>query len=448
MPIKRPSKPISWAEFTPKLQPKKFIQILNLVKAPIYRDEYLHWDDLRFKPLPENLSAEELWIGLKIQRHIRRQDIALTDANSMPFSFLLCDDLYKELREIDVNVGGQAFVAGLDVNNHETRNRYLISTLIQESITSSQLEGAVTTRLVAKEMFKTGRPPRNDGERMILNNYQTMEFIREIQGRQLTMDLLLEIHRRVTVGTLENNTAAGRLRREDEPVKVADNEGNIYHEPPSAAELPRRVQAMLDFANTPERESGYVHPVVRAMILHFWLAYDHPFTDGNGRTARALFYWAMLHQGYWIFEFISISSSILKAPVQYARAFLETESDENDLNYFLFYHLKIIKAALIELREYVRRKQDEIQRVAVLMRGSAALNYRQQALVEHAMRHPDFRYTITSHKNSHNVTVQTARNDLFGLVDKKILRVKKIGKVYYFNADGEIEEKLRRLGEK
>ena len=65
-----------------------------------------------------------------------------------------------------------------------------------------------------------------------------------------------------------------------------------------------------------EIAGGFIHPMIRSIILHFWLAYDHPFVDGNGRTARALFYWSMLRHGYWLFEFISISQIILKGPDQ------------------------------------------------------------------------------------------------------------------------------------
>ena len=447
MPLKKPSQVPNWTVFATKLHGEKFVQILNQVKSPLYRGEYLHWDDLKYKPLPEGLTADELWMGIKFQRQVRRHGIALTDTKNTSFSFMLCDQLYKELREIDINVGGQTFTNELEINNHEARSRYIISSLIQEAITSSQLEGAVTTRMVAKEMIKTGREPKDESERMVLNNYRAMQFIREIKNQPLTLDLLLEIHRHLTVDTLEKPDAVGRFRHADEPVKVADDEGTVYHEPPPADKLAARVQAMLDFANGNEQEDNFIHPVVRAIILHFWLAYDHPFADGNGRTARALFYWAMLRQGYWIFEFISISNSILKAPIQYARAFLETEHDENDLNYFLFYHMKIIKSSLASLQEYINRKQDESKRISFLMRNLALLNYRQQALVEHAMRHPGFRYSIASHKNSHNVNPQTARNDLFDLANKKILRMKKIGKTYYFDANDDIEEKLRQLGE-
>jgi Fic family protein len=63
----------------------------------------------------------------------------------------------------------------------------------------------------------------------------------------------------------------------------------VFHTPPPAAELPARLEAMCDFANSKTPDT-FIHPVVRGIFLHFWLAYDHPFVDGNGRTARALFY--------------------------------------------------------------------------------------------------------------------------------------------------------------
>lgn len=43
------------------------------------------------------------------------------------------------------------------------------------------------------------------------------------------------------------------------------------------------------------------------------IAYMHPFVDGNGRTARALFYWYMLKSGYWLTEYLSISRVIAKS---------------------------------------------------------------------------------------------------------------------------------------
>ncbi len=210
----------------------------------------------------------------------------------------------------------------------------MVRSLIEEVITSSQLEGAVTTREVAKKMLREDRRPSNRSEQMIVNNYHTMNHILTLKDQPLTKEPVFEIHREISEGTLNISDGAGRFRRKDEDINVSDIDGTGFHTPPPAEELESRMNAMCDFANgkTPE---GFLHPVIRAIVLHFWLAYNHPFVDGNGRTARALFYRQMLYSNYWMFEFISISQFLRKAPTRYAMAFLHTETDENDLTYFI-----------------------------------------------------------------------------------------------------------------
>ena len=292
------------------------------------------------------------------------------------------------------------------ITNPETKDRYLVGSLIEEAFTSSQLEGAVTTRRVAREMIRTGRKPSDRSEKMILNNYWTMQRIGKVKKEPLDKELIFDIHRLVTGGTLDDPPAAGRFRRDDEPVVVDDIYGEVYHVPPSASSLEGRMEAMCDFANG-KIPDDFIHPVIRSIILHFWLSYDHPFIDGNGRTARALFYWSMLHHNYWLCEFISISHVILKGPMKYERAFLYTETDDNDLTYFIIYHLDVILRAIGELHEYINRKTKELHQLETRLRGIAALNHRQRALISHALRHPDQRYTIESHRRSHNIVYET-----------------------------------------
>ena len=98
------------------------------------------------------------------------------------------------------------------MTNPRTRNRHLVNSLIEEAITSSQLEGAATTRRVAKEMLQTGRDPRTQDERMIWNNYQAMEFVGDHRDDEITPDLMRELHAVVTDGTLSDPAEAGRSR--------------------------------------------------------------------------------------------------------------------------------------------------------------------------------------------------------------------------------------------
>jgi Fic family protein len=257
--------------------------------------------------------------------------------------------------------------------------------------------------------------------------------------------MVFELHRRVTAGTLEKEDAAGRLRREDENVRVIDDiEGTEYHIPPPASELSERLEAMCAFANG-EAPDYFVHPVIRGIILHFWLAYDHPFYDGNGRTARALFYWSMLRHDYQLFEFISISEILLRAPIRYAEAFLHTETDDNDLTYFILHQAEVIREAVKSLRTYLEKKKRELSTASECLRGVQELNHRQQALLLHALREPGTEYVIGVHQRSHAVTHQTARDDLFALVERGLLTVRKHGRGYRFRAPGDLGDKLGKM---
>lgn len=407
------------------------------------RDKYLHWNDLRRRPAPDGFSHEEWWLGLKFHRKGQLRFLPLRDKTDQFFGFGQPDALTELLHHIDRGLG---MALGLPeaLTQADNRDRYIINTLIEESITSSQLEGAVTTRQVAAEMLRTGRKPRDNHERMVLNNYLTMQRIRDLRDHDLTPELVLELHRRVTDGTMDNPDASGRLRRADENVRVEDNEGTVFHEPPPAAELPARLEAMCAFANgaTPDY---FVHPVIRAILLHFWLAYDHPFVDGNGRTARALFYWCMLRRDYPLFEFISISQILLRAPAQYAEAFLHTETDDNDLTYFLLHQAGVVKKAVAALQDYLAHKRSELTQASDALRGVAGLNHRQQALIVHALREPHTRYVITGHQRSHNVSHQTAANDFHDLVARGLLVMLPGGRPRIFIAPADLGEKLNKL---
>ncbi len=416
---------------------------IRLVQADTLVSAYPHWNKLIYLTPPNDLNHTQWWSALKLRRAAASRQIPLRDKSDNPFQFLVPDAIQEMLHQIDRSISGQSGIPK-QIITPEFRQQYHVSAFIEEAITSSQLEGATTTRQVAKEMIMKERPPQDRSEQMILNNYRTMQRIIEVKEQPLTPQLILELHRLVCHEAMDNPEAIGRFRKADERVVVGDNYGEVYHEPPAAGELEERIAAMCDFANG-KTPGGFVHPALRAMILHFWMAYDHPFVDGNGRTARALFYWAMLHHGYWLCEFISISHVIKNAPAQYSRAFLYTETDDNDLTYFILYHVEILKKALVALDEYVARKTNELRTLEHQFQTTVLLNSRQQSLISHALRHPSFLYTTYGHQNSHGVSYQTARNDLTDLRDKGLLGTRTSGKTTYFRPVEDLKEKLEEL---
>jgi Fic family protein len=422
--------------------PEDLLQILQAVPNPTLADgRYLHWDELRFRKPPQGLTLLQWWMGLKFRRQNSVRPIPLQDCKGNKFQFTVPDLVTDLLHQIDR--GGGTFVQIPEpVTSPEQRDRYVVRSLMEEAITSSQLEGAATTRDVAKKMLAEGRKPRDRSERMIVNNYMTMRRIIELKNKPLSPEMVFQVHREISEEALDIADGAGRFRRQDEQINVSSLEGRVFHTPPPVDELPARLEAMCDFANakTPE---FFVHPVVRGIILHFWLAYDHPFVDGNGRTARALFYWQMLRSDYWLFEFISISQFLRKAPAQYGISFLQTETDDNDLTYFIIHQAEVIRRALQELHDYVARKSSETRACLNALQKHPELNHRQQSMISHALRHPGFTYNIAGHGARQAVTYATARADLLGLAKLGLLEHRKVGRAFVFVVPTDLENRLK-----
>jgi Fic family protein len=406
-------------------------------------DRYPHWEEFRHRTSGAGgLTKEQQWAALRMSRALRSQPVPMEDLQGQPFTFFLTQQAFERLRQIDLHCGGGIGVAEDGIIREDTRDRYYVDSLMEEALTSSQLEGAVVTRSEAREMIRRQRPPATEHERMVMNNYRTMRLLADLKKQPLTPELILSIHREVTAGTLKNPANEGRFRQTGDDVRIEDEEsGEVFHTPPPADKLPARIARLCEFANQ-EGMHGFLHPVIRSILLHFWIAYDHPFVDGNGRTARALFYWSMLRHRYWLAEFFSISQQILKAPKQYYRAFLHTETDGNDLNYFIHHQLEVICASITSLREYIRTKQAEAESMRRHLGAGSDFNHRQLALLKHALKHPFASFTVVSHQSSHAISNQTAKNDLSALEVKGLLQRGKVGKAFVYSPVPDLAGKL------
>lgn len=405
------------------------------------RGRYLHWDELRHLRPPDGLTLEEWWFGMKIARRKLEKKIGLADKNGCTFSFCIIDEVERELHNLDKQAAGQ--VTGfLHDKNRDTTQSYIVKALFEEAITSSQLEGASTTRAVAREMLAEGRKPLNSSEQMIFNNYKALMFIKDKLGEAITPSLIFELHRIITDKTLENPAKGGVLRGKDDNIIVYDSsDGTQVHVPPGAETLDRRLEKLCEFANGVGKEGPFVHPLIRAILVHFLLAYDHPFVDGNGRTARALFYWVALKNGYWLIEYLSISAEIMRARRQYDRSFLYVETDGCDTTYFVLFQIEIIKKAIEKFLISIKQKAEKMRETeTVLSKLRQAFNYRQMELLRHALKHDDDSYTIESHRAMHNVSYNTARTDLLELYRVGLLVMKKRNRkmLFYKNNNNKI----------
>lgn len=273
---------------------------------------------------------------------------------------------------------------------------------------------------------------------MVANNFAAMQWIREWLDDDITPDLVMELHSILTAGTLRDARDEGRLQPPTEQrVFVGGMDDTVMHTPPPAEQLPGRIEALCRFANGGTSAGAWVHPLVRAIVTHFMVGYDHYFVDGNGRTARALFYWVALKEGHWLLEFLSISRLLNDAPAQYGRAYLDTETDGGDVTYFLIHQLETISRALGALDEYLASKQKEVHAAAEAA-GMLHLNHRQLAAVGRAVSDSTTVFTVRSHSSSHGVTLQTARTDLEQLEGIGLLIGAKVGRQKQWQASREI----------
>lgn len=438
--------PPSYDEILRELDPGRLVELVQRShNRESVEGSYLHWDSLRHRTAPDGISHEEWWFILKTGRALGLRRIPLKDGEGRNFAYSIPDVVFRQLHYVDQSCSGQIAMPEVVTTDAQARNHYLVNSLMEEAIRSSQLEGATTSRRVAKDLLRSGRPPKDRSERMIVNNYLALQFMRDVGGT-LTPSVVLELQRILTEGTLDNPDAAGRLQRPDEErIAVYDRtDGREIHTPPPADELPGRLEGLCTFANEENDSQQFVHPVVRAILIHFWLAYDHPFEDGNGRTGRALFYWHMRNRGYWLVDYLSISRILRNAPAKYTRAFLLTETDDGDLTYFLDYQLGVIRRAVRALHDYLNRKVMEVQHVEQLMRRSSEFNHRQLALLSYALREPEESVTFRTHSHSHGITHETARTDLTALADKRLLERRTVRGRYVFTTPPDLTERLKR----
>lgn len=407
------------------------------------KGRYLHWDQVRRRPPPDGLTHRTWWFTFAHARRIAGQPLPLLGKGALPFWYCNAPPVMEALHRLDREMAGHIL---LDENvfNSGEKDRYLVNSLMEESIRSSQLEGANTTRLVAKEMLRTGRRPRDQGERMIFNNFAAMLQVEEWarEDRAVTAERLLQLHEIVTLNTLKDPLDSGRIQVPGEVrVAVVSGDGSVVHTPPPAQELPERIERLCAFAND-ELDTRYLHPVIRAIMCHFMIGYDHPFVDGNGRTARALFYWTMLRNGYWLAAYLSISNLLRAGPSKYSRAYEYVHADANDATYFLIHQLRVIERATDGLHNYIERQMQREAKTALMLREIRNLNHRQEIVLGRAVREPWSEFTISGHEIEFRVSAGTAHSDLTDLLARDLLTRERVGRQFIFRPAPDLEARL------
>jgi Fic family protein len=371
-----------------------------------FQDNYLYWDKIKYKS--RNYDPVEVWKAIKFERYLKSKSISF---GKYSFSYVVTDYMLHALHQFDLNIGG-SLSSNIGIAESD-KNKFMISSIMEEAISSSQMEGAVTTRKKAKEMIQKEQKPKTKSEQMIMNNYITMQHIVNHKNDEITADSILYLHKLISNKTLDDPQDEGAFRDTDDVYVINHLNSEIVHTPPPSEELKKLIKDLCIFCNT--ESDTFIHPIIKGCIIHFMMGWIHPFSDGNGRAARALFYWYMLKKGYWLTEFLSISRIIKGSKSQYEHSYLYSEIDNSDLSYFITYHIGTMEKAFEALKDYINRKQKEVFQAAKFMK-IPDVNDRMAQILK--ILHDDGERILTTKEieKRFDISNYTARADLKALV--------------------------------
>jgi len=411
--------------------------LMQLTSQPYY----IYWDKFKYKKISEQYKPEELWLAIKTTRRIQSKKSVIKAERGEHFSMFNLPILDEFFHEVDLNTGGNLFAAVKDIDE-KSKFRFISRGVVEEAIASSQLEGANTTRQLAKQFLREGRKPKNEAEHMILNNYNAMAAIeQEYKNRALDRNMLFELHSTIVKNTVPKEEQ-GRFRTDDDGIVVSD-ENFIYHIPPKIAFVEAEIERLIEFANDKMTTADFIHPILKAIKIHFWIGYLHPFTNGNGRLARLLFYWYLLRKGYWAFAYLPISTIIKRSPIQYRKAYVYSEQDDLDLTYFIDYHIRKIKLAVKDFQMYLKRKSIENKRMNGLAKKTYHLNDRQIQLLQYYYENKEEYTSPKMHMKIYQISKKTAINDLKELAHLGFVVSQKVRRNTYYYATEKIQELFR-----
>ena len=375
-------------------------RILGALTPIDAQGRYLPWDEVRYRQPPVGLTRRLWWLSLSSARRAAQHELPLLGRGGQPFWFCETGPLPGYLRRWDAAVLEYDIHRDLGLTDAE-RSQLRINSVMYESIQSSRLEGANTTREVAVEMLRDGRSPGDYGERMIANNYAAMQRITEWapKSEPFDPDHILELHRVVTDGTLRNDDV-GRLQTSVDPrVFVVSRSGDVVHEPPLAAELPERMQRLCSTGRC----------CVQAC--------------GSRRTCRS-------HSSSWA------------APGQYSRAYQFVHADGNDVTHFLLHQLEVIERARGRLNEHADDVRSRTRKAGRATQGESGLNQRQIDLLAELLQDPNRYVTIARHRRTQGVSYAVAHGDLNDLVERELLTRERVGRRLQFRAADDLEERI------
>lgn len=365
--------------------------------------------------LPLSVDIRDFWPVLEDKRREKSIPLPLLTQEGESFWFVQSPSITMQVDQISATARRETLLAPW------VTARLQEDAMIEEAVCSSMIEGTFTTREAAEKMLKSGRKPRNQSEQMVKNNYDALSFALEGLHMPISQDTLIQIAGILTRGTSDTPVTGFRATQ----VVVAGQDEVVYT-PPAPDKVSGMMDSLLDFIKT-----SNLHPVIKACIAHFYFVYVHPFTDGNGRTARALSLLILLHAGFDFFRSFPISSLVAKDRMKYYRVIKDVEDSAGDMTYFIDTYSAMLSGALQIMERQVTfhlLRKEWMTR----LRALGTFNERQLLGADWLLGKDQEQITVSSWKKKFDTATETARQDLLTLSETGLLTRRMEGKKAVF----------------
>ncbi len=236
------------------------------------------------------------------------------------------------------------------IENHTTVNQRAVKLLLQarnnhygiksaedEIVATSAIESIDFSRDSVRRILK-GMAPNDEQENRILGVKHGLEFIADTNNK-ITEENIYKLYM-MTVGDFlsdDDKLSDGNLYRHDTVYIVSDR---VEHSGLNYKKVPQFMKSLVAFINADDDTND----LIKAAIIHFYIAFVHPYFDGNGRIARLVHLWFLVQKGYQSALFIPFSSKIEKSRKAYYDAYTAIEenkaySGKIDVTPFILYFI-------------------------------------------------------------------------------------------------------------
>ena len=182
----------------------------------------------------------------------------------------------------------------------------------------------------------------------VKNAYKAYEMIRELNPYNIKD--LLKTHGIMTFLTAQES---GVYRKGEEG--VFDENGNCIFIAPKPEMVETLMNALFDWMKKSKDE---IHPLILSSVFHYELVFIHPFSDGNGRTARL---WQNIILFSWkeIFEYVPIESQIKKYQSEYYKV-IDNCNKAGNSDLFIEFMLNMIDKELDSLLKSTKKEMEHV----------------------------------------------------------------------------------------